>query len=74
MPILDYAEVCWAPAMERVRERSLVSKEQGTASLPIKEVEIAPGWENRLHTHPVEVSMQVMAGPFRPWSGTRSGP
>jgi quercetin dioxygenase-like cupin family protein len=62
MPIIDHADVRWASPMERVRERYLVSKAQGTASLTIKEVEIRPGWENRLHTHPVDVSMQVMSG------------
>jgi quercetin dioxygenase-like cupin family protein len=62
MPIIDHADLCWAPVAARVRERCLVSREQGTASLTIKEVEIAPGWESRLHTHPVDVSMQVMSG------------
>ena len=62
MPIIDHADVRWAPTMQRVRERYLVSKDQGTVSLTIKEVEIAPGWESRLHTHPVDVSMQVMSG------------
>lgn len=62
MPIIDHATVRWAPTMERVRERYLASKAQGMVSLTIKEVEITPGWENRLHTHPVDVSIQVMAG------------
>lgn len=62
MPIIDHAEVRWVPTMERVRERYLVSKPQGAVSLTIKEVEIAPGWENHLHTHPVDVSIQVMTG------------
>ena len=38
MPIIDHADVRWAPAMARVRERYLVSKDQGTVSLTIKEV------------------------------------
>lgn len=62
MPIIDHTEVRWSPTMDRVRERDLVSKAQGAVSLTIKEVEIAPGWENALHTHPVDVSIQVMAG------------
>jgi quercetin dioxygenase-like cupin family protein len=62
MPIIDHAEVRWAPTLDRVRERYLVSKAHGTVSLTIKEVEIAPGGENHLHTHPVDVSIQVMAG------------
>lgn len=62
MPIIDHAAVRWAPRMERVRERYLASKAQGTVSLTIKEVEIAPGWENRFHSHPIDISIQVMAG------------
>jgi quercetin dioxygenase-like cupin family protein len=62
MPIIDHAEVRWVPTMERVRERYLASPAQGSESLTIKEVEISPGWENRIHTHPVDVSIQVMAG------------
>jgi quercetin dioxygenase-like cupin family protein len=62
MPIIDHADLRWAPAMARVRERYLVSRKQGTVSLTIKEVEIAPGWEGRLHTHPVDISIQVMSG------------
>jgi quercetin dioxygenase-like cupin family protein len=62
MPIIDHADLSWAPVTARVRERHLVSREQGAVSLTIKEVEIAPRWESRLHTHPVDVSMQVMSG------------
>jgi quercetin dioxygenase-like cupin family protein len=62
MPIINHADVRWAPVMQRVRERYLVSQNQGTISLTIKEVEIVPGWESRLHTHPVDVCMQVMSG------------
>ena len=62
MPIIDHADVGWVPAMPRVRERYLVSRHNGSFALTIKEVEIAPGWEGRLHTHPVDVSIQVMSG------------
>lgn len=62
MPIIDHSNIRWTAARERVRERYLVSKDQGTVSLTIKEVEISPGWENQVHTHPVDVSMQVMSG------------
>ena len=62
MPIIDHSDLSWAPTMDRVRERYLVSSAQGTVSLTIKEVEIGPGWESRLHTHPVDLSIQVMAG------------
>ena len=62
MPIIDHSDVRMAPVMERVRERYLVSKDQGAVSLSVKEVEISPGWENRMHTHPVDVSIQVLSG------------
>ncbi len=62
MPIIDHADVRLAPAMERVRERYLVSKDLGAVSLTVKEVEISPGWEGRMHAHPVDVSIQVLSG------------
>ncbi len=62
MPIIDHSDLRLAPVMERVRERYLVSKDQGAVSLTVKEVEISPGWEGRMHTHPVDVSIQVLSG------------
>ena len=62
MPIIDHSDIRLAPVMERVRERYLVSKDQGAVSLTGKEVEISPGWEGRMHTHPVDVSIQVLSG------------
>ena len=69
MPIIDHADLGWAPVTPQVRERYLVSREHGAASLTIKEVEIAPRWESRLHTHPVDVSMQVMSGAIQAITG-----
>jgi quercetin dioxygenase-like cupin family protein len=69
MPIIDHASLSWAPVAAQVRERHLVSREQGAVSLTIKEVEIAPRWEGRLHTHPVDVSMQVMSGAIQAMIG-----
>ena len=62
MPIIDHATIRLAPAMERVRERYLVSKDLGAVSLTVKEVEISPGYEGRMHTHPVDVSIHVTSG------------
>ena len=62
MPIIDHSDIRLAPVMERVRERYLVSKDQGAVSLTVKEVEISPGWEGRMHTHPVDISIQVWSG------------
>ncbi len=62
MPIIDHSDVRLTPVMERVRERYLVSKAQGAVSLTVKEVEISPGWESRMHSHPVDVAIQVLSG------------
>ena len=62
MPIIDHSDVRLAPTTERVRERYLVSKDLGAVSLTVKEVEISPGWEGRMHTHPIDVSIQVLSG------------
>jgi quercetin dioxygenase-like cupin family protein len=48
--------------VEYHRERFLVSKREGATSLTIKEVELHPGWEGRLHTHPTDIAIMVTAG------------
>lgn len=62
MPIIEHSEVAMPAVMDRKRQRTLVSKEQGAASLTIKEVELHPGWEGRLHTHPTDIAIIVTAG------------
>ena len=62
MPIINHTDVRLSPTTERVRERYLVSKELGALSLTVKEVEISPGWEGRMHTHPIDVSIQALSG------------
>jgi hypothetical protein len=64
MPFIAHADLGWTPVTARVRERYLVSRQQGAASLTIKEVEIAPQWESRLHTHRVSGPGPGGAGPF----------
>ena len=49
-------------AVDNHRERTFVSKEQGAVSLTIKEVELHPGWEGRLHTHPTDIAIMVTVG------------
>jgi len=51
-----------AQVVDYHRERSLVSGKDGAKSLTIKEVELHPGWEGRLHTHPTDIAMMVTAG------------
>ena len=48
--------------VNRHRQRTLVSQEQGAVSLTINEVELYPGWEGRLHTHPTDIAIMVTAG------------
>jgi quercetin dioxygenase-like cupin family protein len=43
-------------------ERTFVSAEQGAVSLTVKEVELHPGWEGRLHTHSTDEAIMVLAG------------
>ena len=62
MPIIDHTDIHMPAAVDRMSQRYLVSREQGAVSLTVKEVEIHPGWEGTLHTHPVDVSIQVMSG------------
>ena len=62
MPIIDHSSLRMPKPVDRISERYLVSKDQGAVSLTVKEVEIHPGWEGRMHTHPVDVSIQVTSG------------
>ena len=62
MPIIEHSNIASERVSSYIRERSLVSPEKGATSLTIKEVEISPGWEGRLHTHPVDMAVMVMSG------------
>lgn len=62
MPIIEHSAVRMPEVVEYQRERFLVSKEHGATSLTIKEVELHPGWEGRLHTHPTDIAIMVTAG------------
>ena len=62
MPIIDHGAVPMAEVAEYRRERYLVSEEQGATSLTVMELELQPGWEGRLHTHPTDIAVMVMAG------------
>ncbi len=50
------------PVVERRRERTLVSAKDGATSLTIKEVELHPGYEGRLHTHSIDIAIMVTTG------------
>ena len=62
MPIIEHSAVSMVEVADYRRERPLVSREQGASSLTVKELELCPGWEGRLHTHPTDIAIMVMAG------------
>jgi quercetin dioxygenase-like cupin family protein len=62
MPIIDHSNVPMSEVVNYQRERTLVSNAQGAVSLTIKELELQPGWEGRLHTHPTDIAIMVTAG------------
>ena len=62
MPLIEHSEIRMPAAVDNHRERTFVSKEQGAVSLTIKEVELNPGWEGRLHTHPTDIAIMVTVG------------
>jgi quercetin dioxygenase-like cupin family protein len=62
MPLIEHSEIRMPSPVDHHRERFFVSKDQGAVSLTIKEVELHPGWEGRLHTHPTDIAIMVMAG------------
>ena len=62
MPIIDHSSVRMPEVTDYRRERTLVSRAQGAESLTVQECEVHPGWEDRLHTHPTDVAIMIMAG------------
>ena len=62
MPFIDHSDIRMPGPVDRLSERYLVSSAQGAESLTIKEVQIDPGWEGRMHVHNTDASMQVMSG------------
>jgi len=62
MPVIEHSTIRMSAVVDYRTERTLVSKEQGATSLTVKEVELHPGWEGRLHTHPTDMTIMVLAG------------
>ncbi len=62
MPIIEHSTVVSERVSSHLRERALVSQERGAHSLTIKEVEVSPGWEGVMHSHPVDMAVMVMSG------------
>ena len=62
MPFIDHSDITMPDTVDRVSERYLVSNAHGAESLTIKEVQLDPGWEGRMHVHNTDVSIQVTSG------------
>lgn len=62
MPIIEHSTVRMSATVDCRAERTFVSADQGAVSLTVKEVELHPGWEGRLHTHPTDIAIMVSAG------------
>ena len=62
MPIIEHSSIPMPAAVNYRAERSFVSPAQGAASLTVKEVDLHPGWQGRLHTHSTDQAIMVMAG------------
>ena len=62
MPYIDHSDIRMPAATDRSSERYFVSSAQGAESLTIKEVQLNPGWEGRMHVHNTDVSIQVTSG------------
>ena len=62
MPFIDHSDIRMSASVERSSERYLVSSAQGAESLTIKEVQLDPGWEGRMHVHNTDESIQVTSG------------
>ena len=62
MPIIEHSTVRMPAPVDYLAERTFVSAEQGAVSLTVKEVELHPGWEGRLHTHSTDEAIMVLAG------------
>lgn len=62
MPIIEHSSIPMPAAIDHRAERSFVSPAQGALSLTVKEVDLHPGWQGRLHTHTTDQAIMVMAG------------
>ena len=62
MPVIEHSTIRMSEVVDYRSERTLVSKGQGATSLTIKELELHPGWEGRLHTHPTDIAIMVTGG------------
>lgn len=62
MPVIEHSNIRMSKVVNYRSERTLASSAEGTHSLTIKEIELHPGWEGRLHTHPTDLVIMVTAG------------
>jgi quercetin dioxygenase-like cupin family protein len=62
MPIIDHSTQRLVATGDLIRERPLVTKQHGAASLTIREVVMEPGASSRWCTHPTDVAVMVQEG------------
>ena len=62
MPVVEHSTVRMPAVVDYRSERTLVSGAQGATALTVKEVELHPGWEGRLHTHPTDIAVMMTGG------------
>jgi quercetin dioxygenase-like cupin family protein len=62
MPVIEHSNIRMSKVVNYRSERTLVSRAEGAHSLTIKEIELHPGWEGRLHTHPTDMVIMVTTG------------
>ena len=62
MPIIEQNALQMSKPVDKISVRSLVSSENGTESLTVRELIIYPGAVGRLHTHPSDQVIMVRAG------------
>lgn len=62
MPIIDHSSQRLVTTGDFTRERPLVTKEHGAASLTVRELVMEPGGSSRWSTHPTDVAVMVQEG------------
>ncbi len=74
MPIIQQSTLQMSKPIDKVSTRSLVSRQDGTESLTVRELIIYPGAVGRLHTHPTDQVIIVTMGARQRSAGDEGQP